>query len=100
MLPIPFQMIPAGVGAFFAKVNIPAAITSVWVTNPVTWPIILFWQYKLGGLLLGGALDGSDRVWALLIGCLVTGVVAGGTGWAGCHLLWVAVSRLVTTGRG
>lgn len=91
MLPIPFQMVPAGLAAFFCRVNIPAAVTSVWVTNPLTWPVILFWQYKLGAAMIGGGAGvegGGEGLLALVLGCLVTGVFAGVAGWLSCQLLW------------
>jgi hypothetical protein len=92
MMPIPFQMVPAGLSAFFARVNIPAAITSVWVTNPVTWPLILYWQYRLGAVLLGEGGLGSKTL-ALLLGCGITGIAAGVCGWAICQILWPLLSR-------
>ncbi len=96
MMPIPFQMIPAGISAFFMRVNIPATITSVWVTNPISWPFILFWQYQLGSSLLG--LDGEGGIkggtGALLLGCLVTGVLLGAGGWLVARLCWIAGRRL------
>lgn len=78
------------------RVNIPAAITSVWVTNPITWPVILFWQYRLGAFLLdegGGVGGGVDKALALLLGCGITGVVAGFAGWLGAQLIWLGVAR-------
>ena len=101
MMPIPFQMIPAGLSAFFARVNIPAAITSVWVTNPVTWPVILLWQYKLGAAMMGGADGGGEKTLALLLGCVVSGVIAGIAGWGSARVFWTvfAGGRAVTGGR-
>ena len=52
MMPIPFQMLPSGITAYLFRFNIPAAISVVWITNPVTWPVILYWQYRLGAWLL------------------------------------------------
>lgn len=94
MMPIPFQMVPAGVSAFFLRVNIPAAITSVWITNPVTWPFILYWQYKLGAAVLGlGSVGAAGKAWSLLLGCAMTGVVAGAVGWTAGQLLWSSLCR-------
>jgi len=85
MMPIPFQMLPAGITAFFLRFNVPAAISLVWVTNPLTWPLILYWQYRLGAWLLGQGSTSEDKVsllgslanipLPLLLGCLVSGVV-------------------------
>lgn len=48
MIPIPFQMVPAALIAMRAKANIPFALASCWVTNPVTIGPILWMQYSLG----------------------------------------------------
>ena len=53
MMPMPFQMVPSALLAYFTKVNIPASIVGVWISNPVTTPIILYGQYLLGSYLLG-----------------------------------------------
>jgi len=90
MMPMPFQMIPAGISAFFMRVNIPAAISSVWITNPITFPFVVYWQYRLGYELTGnGVGDGVGAgAWSFLLGCAVTGLIAGLVGWIGCHALW------------
>lgn len=104
MMPIPFQMVPAGISAFFARVNMPAAMASVWVTNPITWPLILYWQYRLGVAILGvgggagvqGPGAGMGTV-SLLLGCLITGVAAGAAGCAGGYFLWPGRGGKVAT---
>jgi uncharacterized protein (DUF486 family)/uncharacterized protein (DUF2062 family) len=48
MMLMPFQMIPAALLAMRLKANVPFAIASCWVTNPVTTPPVLFGQYVLG----------------------------------------------------
>lgn len=85
MMPVPFQMLPSGITAFFLRFNVPAAIAVVWVTNPITWPIILYWQYRLGAWLLGqrGPTEVETSLLAslasvplpLLLGCFVCGVI-------------------------
>lgn len=81
MMPLPFQMIPSVITAFLMKVNVPAAMISVWITNPITWPVILFSQYKIGEffLLLFGWESQSSPSLALLplaIGCIATAIPA------------------------
>lgn len=50
-LPMPGQMILAGVGAVRFRANVPIALAACWVTNPLTQiPIILF-QEGLGDFL-------------------------------------------------
>jgi uncharacterized protein (DUF2062 family) len=55
MIPLPLQMIAAGVIAVLTRVNVPAAIMSTWVSNPITTPLFLYLQYELGSFLLGKA---------------------------------------------
>ncbi len=90
MMPMPFQMLPAGVSAFFMRVNIPAAISSVWITNPITFPFVVYWQYRLGAMITGsGVGDGAGSGFgAFILGCAVSGLIAGLVGWLGCHALW------------
>lgn len=104
MMPIPFQMLPAGVTAFIMRFNVPAAISVVWVTNPITWPVILYWQYRLGCRLLGQAvpeLDSMDAMLSLLaqvpipllLGCLVCGAVIAPLSYAAVNFLWDTLAR-------
>jgi uncharacterized protein (DUF2062 family) len=97
MMPIPFQMLPATITAFLCKFNIPAAMSSVWVTNPFTWPLILYWQYQLGSWILGWeksaeSLDLIDPLTnvpgSLLLGCLITGMALASIGYLGASLVW------------
>lgn len=104
MMPIPFQMLPAGVTAFALRFNVPAAISVVWVTNPITWPVILYWQYRLGCRLLGQAvpqLNSMDAMLSLLgqvplpllLGCLVSGAVLAPVSYAAVNFLWDRLAR-------
>jgi uncharacterized protein (DUF2062 family) len=98
MMPIPFQMLPAGITAYLLRFNIPAAITSVWITNPVTWPLILYWQYRLGAWLLGQQAPSDEEASLLasisgvpiplLLGCVITGVALGTISYIGVAAFW------------
>lgn len=102
-MPIPFQMLPAGVTAFLLRFNVPAAICVVWVTNPVTWPFILYWQYRLGAWLLGEQGPTRDQVsllssladvpLPLLLGCMVSGLVIAPTSYVVAAVAWRYVAR-------
>lgn len=104
MMPIPFQMLPSGITAYLFRFNVPAAISVVWITNPVTWPLILYWQYRFGAWLLGQ--DGPSSPGAenlldfaagvpgpLLLGCAVTGLLAGAGAYSLINALWGAVAE-------
>lgn len=103
MMPIPFQMLPSGITAYLFRFNVPAAISVVWITNPVTWPLILYWQYRLGDWLLGqdsptdrdaSLLDLAAGVpGPLLLGCAVTGLICGALAYSLINGLWGAVAR-------
>jgi uncharacterized protein len=53
MMPLPLQMVSAGFLAVITRVNLPAAIVATWVSNPLTLPVILYGQYRLGAFLMG-----------------------------------------------
>ncbi|PLX98886.1 MAG: DUF2062 domain-containing protein [Desulfuromonas sp.] len=81
-----FQIILAVLFAFLLRQNKIAAFVGVWVTNPVTAPVIYGLEYQVGRLLLGmpplkltemPELTTSRVVELgepLLVGCLVLGI--------------------------
>lgn len=104
MMPIPFQMLPSGITAYLLRFNVPAAITVVWITNPFTWPLILYWQYRFGSLLLRekpaddlteeSLLSMAAGVPApLLLGCAVTGLLLGAAAYMTVNALWGVVAE-------
>lgn len=52
MLPIPFQMLVAAVLAILFHSNLPVSVILVWITNPLTMPVIFYANYKLGSWIL------------------------------------------------
>lgn len=48
MMLMPFQMVPATLVAMRLKANIPFAIVTCWVTNPLTSPPVWYGQFMLG----------------------------------------------------
>jgi uncharacterized protein len=85
MMPVPFQMVAAALFAFLVRVNIPAAVTCTWVSNPLTTPLILFSQYHFGSFLLGRRATDQPKEdmlalltqapWPLLVGALISGTI-------------------------
>lgn len=53
MMPMPLQTLPTVLIAFVTRVNLPAALVGVWVSNPLTTPVFLYLQYHLGRVVLG-----------------------------------------------
>ena len=84
------------------QANLPIAVALVWITNPLTMPLLFFLAYKLGAWLLGLPPQGLDfhlsmpwlmhglaMVWKpFLLGCLVCGLGLGAIGYIGMHLAW------------
>jgi uncharacterized protein (DUF2062 family) len=52
LLPIPFQMLVAAAGSWLVRCNLPLSIGLVWITNPLTMPLIFYGNYRLGAWLL------------------------------------------------
>jgi uncharacterized protein (DUF2062 family) len=52
LIPIPFQMAVAAVAAVWINCNLPISVALCWITNPVTMPIIFYFNYWVGALLL------------------------------------------------
>ncbi|WP_163559072.1 DUF2062 domain-containing protein [Halomonas sp. NO4] len=53
MLPIPFQMALAACGAWLTRCNLPLAVGLVWITNPLTMPLIFYGNYRVGAWVMG-----------------------------------------------
>jgi uncharacterized protein (DUF2062 family) len=52
-LPMPFEMVAAGLGAIVLRVNLPISVALVWLSNPFTWVPLYGAGYLLGARLLG-----------------------------------------------
>lgn len=51
-LPIPGQIPLAALFAFWLRCNLPLAIALVWISNPLTFPVIFYFCYQLGQWIL------------------------------------------------
>lgn len=51
-LPVPGQIPLAALGALLLRCNLPIAIALVWITNPLTFPVVFYFCYKLGAWVL------------------------------------------------
>ncbi|HHQ40957.1 MAG TPA: DUF2062 domain-containing protein [Chromatiales bacterium] len=101
-VPVPFQMVLAAAAAIALRVNLPIAVVTVWVTNPVTMPPLFYLAYKVGAMLLGTRIDHVSfelswhwlteelrLVWQpFLLGCLVMGTASAAGGYAAARGLW------------
>ncbi|TFH85128.1 DUF2062 domain-containing protein [Billgrantia azerbaijanica] len=102
MLPIPFQMVLAAGGARLTRCNLPLSVGLVWITNPLTMPLIFYGNYRLGAWLLGTRPSAaptqlptrwiaervSDILPALAVGSVVIAFSAALLGNLAIRLLW------------
>lgn len=102
MLPVPGQLILAGLAAFVLRCNLPITFTLIWISNPLTFPIIFFGAYKLGVMMLGlhpekftfeftwqWLTTGFLNVWQpLVLGCVTAGLFFGSLGYVIVQWAW------------
>jgi len=101
-VPVPFQMVFAGLAAMVAKVNIPISALMVWITNPITMPPMFYFAYKVGAWALDEVAaippfvlsfewlwSSSASIWQpFLLGCFITGVFTAVLGSFTLHAIW------------
>ncbi len=101
-LPIPFQIPFAAVGALWLRCNLPISVVLVWISNPLTFPIIFFGCYKLGARILQipprpfhfelsfqWFFSEFLVIWQpLVLGCLLTGLFLGSLGYVTIQWTW------------
>lgn len=106
---LPFaQFLAAGITAISLRVNLPVAVTSTLITNPLTFGPWYYLAYQIGALITGtrddakvqqaaggwwdGMMAGLDQVLAmgapLLVGLALLAVVSAAVGYFLVHLLW------------
>lgn len=102
MLPIPFQMIIAALGARLTRCNLALSVGLVWVTNPLTMPLIFYGNYLIGAFFLGSpvrkaptristrwvAEQMQDIMPALALGSLLSAIALAIIANVGIRLIW------------
>ena len=102
VFPIPFQMIPGVACAILMRANLGLALVIIWLTNPLTFPPVLYGSYRFGRVLLrqsGNAhsfewtwqsvSEHLEEIWKpLYAGAIAIGIILGVLGYFGTHLLW------------
>ena len=101
-IPVPVQMFIAAGLAILFRVNLPLAVISVWITNPVTFAPIFIFAYELGTWILNEpvkkiAFEFSIQwitgsmvlIWKpLLLGCFIMGAFSAITSYFVVIWLW------------
>lgn len=89
-VPIPFQMLLAAAIALATHVNLPIAVSLVWISNPLTMPALFYFAYKVGAWMLSvpthsvqfelsidWLMTKLGDIWQpFLLGCLVLGLLS------------------------
>lgn len=102
LLPMPFQMLLAAVLALWFRCNLPISVALVWITNPLTMPVIFYFTYKIGCYILQTPVSLQDfeasldwltselaRIWLpLYLGSIITGLVTGSLSYVCIRLFW------------
>lgn len=108
MLPIPGQMVAAALLAIHLTANLPIAVSLVWLTNPLTMPLIFYGSYWLGARLIGNSVIAFETLqskgwatgllldiyWPLLLGGVIIGAVLAPLGYGLMSGLYHLTTRL------
>jgi len=101
-IPVPFQMVLAAGIAIIVHANLPLSIALVWITNPLTMPLIFYVCYLVGTWVLAvpeqdfdfhaswqWVLDSLSTIGpAFLVGCGVLAVAFSILGYFSIQALW------------
>ncbi|MEM8499058.1 MAG: DUF2062 domain-containing protein [Pseudomonadota bacterium] len=101
-MPIPMQMLVAGICALRFHANLPIAVGLVWMTNPITFAPMFYAAYRVGSALLNvdpvaisfdGGLSAISYqladIWLpMLLGSVVCGVLSGLVAYAIVWRVW------------
>lgn len=101
-IPVPGQMPIAAAIALLVRCNLPISVGLVWLTNPLTMPVVFYAAYKFGAWLLDRPPTGFHfelswewlqtgflTIWKpLLLGSLIFGVVSGITAYFLVQAFW------------
>ena len=111
MIPLPGQMFVAVFLAIRLGANVPLSFMLIFITNPITMPVIYLGAYLLGCALLGTpVLDVTAVNWlyplsteflgilpAFVLGCAVIGAAAAVVGYLMADGLWrLRISQRIT----
>ncbi|CAN8140224.1 DUF2062 domain-containing protein [Thiomicrorhabdus sp. 6S2-11] len=102
-IPMPSQMVAAALFAILLRANLPLSVALVWISNPITMGPIFYFNYEIGSLILGQAVNPDlhfqlswhwltevlGELWKpLYLGSTVVGLVLGSVSYIAIHILW------------
>ena len=101
-IPVPFQMLISAAGSVIFRVNLPLSVALVWITNPLTMPVIFYSCYLVGAFLLDTPVQQIDfelsahwlktelsRIWQpFLLGCGIMAILCSFFGYIFARLFW------------
>ena len=101
-VPLPSQMIMAAGLAILCSVNLPLSIALVWISNPVTMPVLFYGAYKIGAWVMSTPAQHFhfELSWdfitsqmstigpPFLLGCAICAIVSALVGYFGIRALW------------
>jgi uncharacterized protein len=102
LFPMPFQMIPGIACAIAMRANLGLALVLIWLTNPITFPPVLYVSYLFGRVLLNqprselafewswrSVVEHMGEIWRpLYVGAITAGIALGVLGCIATSLLW------------
>ena len=106
--PVPFQMVLAAGAAIWFRTNLPLSVALVWITNPLTMPVMFYIAYLVGTWIIGvpettfhfelfmeWLLNELQSIWLpFLTGCFTFAVVCSVLGYASIQILWrISISK-------
>jgi uncharacterized protein (DUF2062 family) len=112
-MPIPFQMVVSAAVAIPMRVNLPLSVALVWLTNPITMPVLFYIAYLVGCVVLRTPLEpfAFEASWAWLVhsihtigkpflaGCLLMGICSAIIGYFAIDWLWRLSVRKAQLGK-
>jgi uncharacterized protein (DUF2062 family) len=101
-IPLPIQMVASASLAILFRMNLPLAVISSFISNPITIPPIFFFCYRIGIYILGIHEKNVDfsiswdwfshtlvHIWEpLLLGCFIVGLISSALSYVLIRLIW------------
>lgn len=101
-MPLPFQMVFSALVAVPLRVNLPLSVALVWISNPLTMPVMFYLCYLIGTVVLKAPVEpfafeaSFEWLWysmktigkPLLTGCVLMGLASSIAGYFAIDWLW------------